>query len=203
MTQLEDGISRLVRNLQPVLSSDNQPLRGIGLGEYVIPAEAPGGEYKLDVLEVEGGAFPQREILLETRKFIVNRYVPDTFEKKLEFDAKTYGAGDTVRARVEVSRTAGGPMKDARATVTASVDGREFHKQTGAAFTIVPAAERGATKPVLDVTFKLPADIFEKAKADGPPNATLALNIQDGSDVESIVRPVPLVTKNLKVEFLP
>ena len=34
-----------------------------------------------------------RKSLLETRKFIVNRYVPDVFEKKLEFDGKSLRAG--------------------------------------------------------------------------------------------------------------
>ncbi|MBN9118816.1 MAG: alpha-2-macroglobulin [Planctomycetes bacterium] len=197
---LDEGNGRLLHNMQPVMGLDKRPLRGIGVGEYALPTEAAGGEYKLDLYEVESGT--GREILLETRKFIVNRYVPDTFEKKLEFDGKSYGAGDTVQARIEVSRTAGGPMKDAKANVVATVDGREFYKQTGATFTIVPA-ERGATKAVLDVRFKLPADIFEKAAKDVPPSATLSLNIQDGSDAEPIVRPIPLVTKSLKVEFFP
>jgi hypothetical protein len=201
ITQLEEGNGRILSNLQPVLGPDKKPLRGIGVGEYTIPAGAPGGEYKLDLFEVESGT--GREILLETRKFIVSRYVPDTFEKKLEFDAKTYGAGDTVQARLEVSRTAGGPMKDAKANVVATVDGREFYKLPNVTFAITPAADRGATKALLDVKFKLPADIFEKAKPEAPPSATLAVTIQDGSDRETIVRPVPLVTKNLRIEFLP
>jgi hypothetical protein len=187
--------------MQPVMGPDKKPLRGIGVGEYAIPEDAVGGEYKLDLYEVESGT--RREVLLETRKFIVSRYNPDTFEKKLEFDGKSYGPGDTVQARIEISRTAGGPMTNAKANVVAAVDGREFYKLPGATFNIVPAPEKGATKAILDVRFKLPADIFEKAAKDTPPNATLSLNIQDGSDVEAIVRPIPLVTKNLKVEFFP
>jgi hypothetical protein len=201
VTPLDEGNGRLVSNLQPVVGPDKKPVRGIGVGEYAIPETAAGGEYKLDLFEVEDAT--GRELLLDTRKFLVNRYVPDTFEKKLEFDGKSYGAGDTVQARVEVSRTAGGPMKDATAVVTASVDGREFFKLPNAAFTLAPAADRGATKAVLDVRFKLPADLFEKARPETPPSATLALNIQDGSDAESIVRPIPLVTRNLKVDFFP
>ena len=120
-------------------------------------AEAPGGEYKLDLFEVERR---RTEVLLETRKFIVNRYVPDVFEKKLEFDGKSYGPGDVVQARIEVSRTAGGPMKDAKANVVAisrwprvpQADRREVHHRHR------PAS---ATKAVLNVRFKLPADIFE------------------------------------------
>ncbi|MCI0701921.1 MAG: alpha-2-macroglobulin, partial [Planctomycetia bacterium] len=192
-----EGNGRLLSNLQPVLGPDKKPLRGIGVGEYTLAPTAPGGEYKLELREVEGG----REVLLETRKFIVNTYNPDVFEKKLEFDGKSYGPGDTVQARIEVSRTAGGPMKDAKANVVASVDGRTFHELKGEKFSIV--TKDGSTKAILDVRFKIPADIFEKAEKNTPPNAVLSVNIRDGSDAENILRPVPLVTKNLSVEFFP
>ncbi|MCI0699826.1 MAG: alpha-2-macroglobulin, partial [Planctomycetia bacterium] len=192
-----EGNGRLLRNLQPVLGPDKKPLRGIGVGEYAIPADAPGGEYKLLLIEIntETG----QETLLETRKFIVNRYVPDIFEKKLEFDGKSYGPGEFVQARIEVSRTAGGPMKNAKANVVAAADGKTFHEQKDAS--VVTVTNASGTRTILDVRFKLPADIFEKK--DAPPNATLSVNIQDGSDSEAIVRPIPLVTKTLRVEFFP
>jgi hypothetical protein len=193
---LEEGNGRLLSGLQPVLGTDNKPLRGIGVGEYLLPADSPGGEYKLELLDVDAGS--SKEVLLETRKFIVNRYVPDTFEKKLEFDGKSYGAGDVVQASIEVSRTAGGPMKDARANVVASINGKEFHKQENQRFTIVTDAS--GVKAVANLRFKLPADIFSQKDA---PNATLSVNIQDGSDAEAIVRPIPLVTKTLIVDFFP
>jgi hypothetical protein len=197
VTQLDEGNGRLLRDLKPVIGPDNKPLRGIGVGEYAIPADAPGGEYKLDLFEVspETG----KDVLLETRKFIVNRYVPDTFEKKLEFDGKSYGPGEFVQARIEVSRTAGGPMKDAKAHVVASADGKNFYEQKDAKFTTITDAS--GTKTVLAVRFKLPAEVFDKK--DGPPSATLSVNIQDGSDAEAIVRPIPLVTKNLRIDFFP
>lgn len=190
------GNGRLINAFNPVLGPDQKPLRGIGVGEHALATDAPGGEYKLDLYETVRG----REVLLETRKFIVNRYVPDTFEKKLEFDGKSYGAGEWVQARVEVTRTAGGPMKDATANVVATADGIELFSQRAAKFAIV--TEGGAAKAVLNVRFQLPAGIFEKAK-NAQPSATLSVNIQDGSDAEAIVRPVPLVTKTLAVEFFP
>src|SRR5262249_8362121 len=138
-----------------------------------------------------------KEVLLETRKFIVNRYVPDTFEKKLEFDGKSYGPSEFVQARIEVSRTAGGPMRNAKGHVVASSNGKTFHEQKDAPFALIAGA--GRPKTVLDVRFKLPASVFENAT----PSATLSVNVQDGSDTEAIVRPIPLVTKTLKVEFFP
>jgi hypothetical protein len=195
---LDEGNGRVLHDLNPVLGPDKKPLRGIGVGEHQLSPEAPGGEYKLDLFEKtpEG-----KEVLLETRKFIVNRYVPDTFEKKLEFDGKSYGAGEYVQARIEVSRTAGGPMRNATANVIAAVDGKPFHEQTGAHFNTI--VEPAGTKTVLDVRFKLPADLFDRPVKDAPPNATLSVNVMDGSDAEAIVRPIPLVTKTLNVEFFP
>ena len=192
---LEAGNGRLLRDLQSVLGPDKQPLRGIGVGEYAIPADAPGGEYKLDLFEISSET--GKEVMLETRKFIVNRYVPDTFEKKLEFDGKSYGPGEFVQARIDVSRTAGGPMKDAKANVVAAADGKTFHEQKDAKF--VTTTDAGGTKVYLDVRFKLPAEVFDKAS----PNATLSVNVQDSSDAEAIVRAIPLVTKTLQVLFFP
>src|SRR5262249_10481944 len=192
---LGEGNGRLVSGLQAVMGPDGKPIRGIGVGEHTLGSDAPGGEYKLDLLEVDNG----KETLLETRKFLVNKYVPDVFEKKLESEGKSYGAGEFVQARIEVSRTAGGPMKEAKAEVVASIDGREFHRQKDEKFAIV--TEAGVTKAVLNVRFKLPDDIFQNKAA--PPSATLSVNIQDGSDAEAIVRPIPLVTKNLAIEFFP
>ncbi len=199
VTQLDVGNGRLLRDLQPVMGPDKKPLRGIGVGEYTIPANASGGEYKLDLYEVTSEK--PEGTLLETRKFIVNRYVPDTFEKKLEFDGKSYGPGDVVQARIEVSRTAGGPMKNATAQVVASVDGKPFPDQKNEKLALT--VEPGTGKAVLNVRFNVPMDIFEKAQKDTPPNATLSVTIEDGSDLENILRPIPLVTKNLRVEFFP
>jgi hypothetical protein len=127
----------------------------------------------------------------------VNRYVPDVFEKKLEFDGKSYGPNETVQARIEVSRTAGGLMKDARANVVAAANGRPFHQETNAKFTT--ATDPTGTKTYLDVRLKLPAEVF----AAPVPSATLSVNVVDGSDAEAIVRPIPLVAKSLNVEFFP
>jgi len=195
---LEEGNGRLLMNLAPVMGPDNKPVRGIGVGEYVLAPSAPGGEYKLDLFEINTQG---QEALLETRKFIVNAYVPDTFEKKLEFDGKSYGPGDFVQARIVVSRTAGGAMKDATANIVATVDGRGIYSHA-AKFDIVN--EGGTPKAVLNVRFQLPADLFTRAaNKDGLVSATLSVNIADGSDSEPIVRPIPLVTKNLLVEFFP
>ncbi|VTR94630.1 a-macroglobulin complement component : Uncharacterized protein OS=Cystobacter violaceus Cb vi76 GN=Q664_21445 PE=4 SV=1: A2M_N: A2M: Thiol-ester_cl: A2M_comp [Gemmata massiliana] len=196
VTTLDEGNGRLLQEIRPVLGPDNKPLRGIGVGEHTLASDAPGGEYKLDLFEAS--AETGKEVLLETRKFIVNRYVPDTFEKKLEFDGKSYGPNEFVQARIDVSRTAGGPMKNATANVVASTGSSDFFQQSNSLFTTDSTG-----KVFLDVRFKLPAEVFEKVAPGAAPAATLSVNIRDGSDSETIVRPIPLVTKTLRVEFFP
>jgi hypothetical protein len=199
-----DGSGRVMRGLDPVMGLDGKPVRGIGVGEYRLPENFPGGEYTLEVVElVDGG--PNGGIVLDTRRFLVNHYVPDTFEKRLEFDGKSYGPGDVVQARIEVTRTAGGPMKDALADVAVTLNGNRtaIHAEKNVHFQIVSGPAIGQAKAVLNVRFKLPADLNANRAKDKPATATLTVTVRDGSDVETILRPIPLVEKELLVEFCP
>jgi predicted negative regulator of RcsB-dependent stress response len=199
---LDAGNGRLMDGLKPVIGPDGKPVRGIGTGEFDIDANAPGGEYTLEVVEINSRN--RREVVLDTRKFIVNKYVPDIFEKKLEFDGKSYGPGDYVQARVEASRTAGGPMKDARAVVEARVNNKRIHFENNGRFQIVTDQATRQTKAVLNVRFQIPADVFANRGPKSPPiNAVLDVGIFDGTDAENIVRPIPLVDRELRVEFFP
>jgi alpha-2-macroglobulin-like protein len=197
-----EGNGRVMDGVKPIVGPDGKPVRGIGAGEYELPADAPGGEYVLEVVETNPDT--KRDTILETRKFLVNKYVPDVFEKKLEFDGKSYGPGDYVQAQVHVSRTAGGPMKDARAVVTAQIDGKTIHSEKNAHFQMVADPASRQTKAVLNIRFQIPADIYtNRGNAKGPINAILDVAILDGSDSENIARPIPLVDKDLKIEFFP
>ncbi len=185
VTELDRGNGRVMDNSKAILGPDRKPLRGIGIGEYEIPDGAPGGEYALDVFDTDEQT--RAEKLLETRKFIVNTYVKDEFQKKLEFDGKSYGAGEWVQARVEALRTAGGALVNGRATVVASIEGVPIHNENDLKFN---------AKGVLNVRFKLPANV-------GNGNASLAVTIVDGGQPETIVRPIPVIGKRLTVEFFP
>jgi hypothetical protein len=196
----EDGNGRVMIGLKPVMGPDGKPLRGIGTGEYELPADSPGGEYSIEVAELN--TRKGSETILDVRKFLVNRYVPDIFEKKLEFDGKSYGPGDVVQARVEVSRTQGGPMNNATAVVEARIGAtREIFTDRNARFQIVADQITKQPKAVLNVRFTLPKDLLTNVK--GPVSATLSVTVLDGSDGENIVRPIPLVERDLRVEFFP
>src|SRR5262245_2037360 len=183
---------------KPILGPDGKPLRGIGVGEYELPESLPGGEYTLEVFEV-GAAGDEK--LLATRKFVVASYAVDVFEKKLEFGGKSYGPGDSVEARIEVLPTASRTLRDPRADVVASIDGREFHAEKNVRLQVL--SDTQTLKPRLavhNVRFKLPPEAFANRKSA---DVKLSVTIRDGKTTESIVRPIPLVEKDLVVEFFP
>lgn len=201
--QISEGNGRVLNGLLPVIGPDGKPVRGIGTGDYQLGPNAPGGEYTLEIVEIHDN--PRRETVLDVRRFLVNNYVPDIFEKRLEFDGKSYGPGDAVQARVEVSRTAGGPMKDARADIVAKLaNGKVLFAAKGVRFEIITDPATRQTKAIHNLRFKLPDDLFSNRPVNAPPlAATLAVTIQDGSDAETIVRPIPFVEKDLRIEFFP
>lgn len=166
---------------QPLLGPDKQPLRGVGAGEVAIPADAPGGEYTLTVSEA-GGRFPP-----QTRKFIVNRYEKSRLNKKLEFAGKSYGPGDVVTANARaVQAETNRPVANQPVTAAVRLDGPVI--KTLALKTDADGAVR--------VQFNLPSTI---AKGVG----SLSITFNDGGNVETIVRPIPIVLNKLQVEFFP
>jgi anti-sigma factor RsiW len=179
-----DGIER------PVVGPDGAPVRGIACGVIALPAALPGGEYTLVAHELPQGwagkDLPAGSTPIGTRKVVVARYQPDVLLKTLEFDAKTYGPGDPVRAKVVV-KNQGKPLANIPILVTAT-HGKNARIPVKAPVTLNAdgAADISLTLPNLD-----------DLKA-----ATITVLIQD-QNAESIVRPIPLASKTLSLEFFP
>src|SRR5262249_22091189 len=72
-----------------------------------------------------------------------------------------------------------------------------------ARFQIVTDPATRQSRAVLNVRFKLPPDLNLNRAAGKPLAAALAVRVSDGSDVEAILRPIPLVERELRVEFFP
>ncbi len=175
---------------QLLLGPDQQPIRGIGAGEYPIPADATGGEYILTVRDALDRFAPQR------RSFVIQHYEKPRLNKELEYTRKSYGPGDEVIAGGRVSRIEGGlPLADQPVTATILVDGKRYRadgKQD-------PNAElplRTDGSGTVTVRFLLPAQIDKGV-------ASLSLRFTDGGNVETIVRPIPVVVRKLQVQFFP
>src|SRR5262249_48154341 len=149
-----------------------------------------GGEYTLTVKEATN-RFPP-----EKRTFLVNQYQVPRLNKKLEFTRKSYGAGSEVVAMGIVTRAEGGAaVADQSVIATVLVDGKRYKadgQEAGDATIPLRTDDQGAVL----VRFKLPGQI-ERGEA------SLSLQCTDGGNIETIVRPIPIVVKKLHVDFYP
>src|SRR5262249_43173150 len=143
-------------------------------------------------LTEEQNRFPAQQ-----RKFIVNKYQKPRLNKELDFNKKTYGAGEEVQAAIKATSNddtpLGGKLVEAAVTIDGKqygADGKESAKKSSVK---LDADGKGGTATV---RFKLPAEI-EKGEA------SLSLTFHDGANVEPLSRPIPIVLKKLNVEFFP
>ncbi len=186
------GLAKPLRDGQPVAGPDGRPVRGVGTGVFELPTNLAGGEYTLKVFELSVSELlpPPGAKPLASRKFLVNRYTPDTLLKTLEFDGRTYGPGDAVRAKVTV-RDQGKPVKASlQVTAKGTVNGVAVPQlPLEVAPTATDANGDGA------VLFTLPkGDLAD---------VSLSVRVQVNGVVETIAKPVPLATRRLSVEFFP
>lgn len=186
------GLSRPVKpdaggELKPVLGPDGQPIRGVSGGAFTLTGELAGGEYALNVYAVPAPGERVNPLPLATRKFIVNKYKPDALLKKLEFDGKSYGPGDVVQAKFDLKSQAQ-PLADATIEITAQADGQPVK------------LDAAPTKTGSDGTASLR---FTLPKADEIIAANVSVKVTAKGTVETLVRPVPLATRRLTLEFFP
>ncbi len=160
----------------------DEPIRGIAAGEFKISEDAPGGEYTLEIQEAKQ-KFPTQK-----RKFIVQRFIAPRLDKELEFHRKSYGPGDEVEVLCKVSRVEGGHIKiGSLVEVDVQVDGKKVKTSN------VRIDEKGKVPPI---QFTLPEEI-----ANG--KGSISVTFHDGGVIETIPRPIPIVTKKLFIDFFP
>jgi hypothetical protein len=180
-TEVVRGATRLIEGQSPVLGPDGQPLRGIGAGEWPIPAEAPGGEYTLVVRELQN-RFPETK-----RRFLVNQYRPEQIEKVLEWSRRSYGPGDVVVANCKATLSNGQPLVGGSVSASATVDGQPIP---------IPAPSATDEAGRVAIRFELPKSIAHGA-------GSLNIAFGDGANSESLNKPIPIALKKLDVEFYP
>ncbi len=154
--------------------------RGVGNGEFKIPAGAPGGEFTLVVKSLDG-FFPDEKRTVQVRNYRVPR-----FKKDLEFKRRSYGPGDTVEADFEAIRAEGGALANQPIKITATLDGEVVH-------------ESSSTTNVTgncSISFKLPALI---SKGGGQ----LSVAIDDGGTQEVQSKTIPIQLGKVAVDFYP
>ncbi len=189
------GLAKATNRNGVVLGPDGKPLRGIGVGAFNLPPNLVGGEYTLAVTEIglndtqpKPGTLP-----LATRRFLVNSYTPDRLDKKLEFDAKTYGPGDPVQVKLTVHDQAK-PKSGATLTykLECTLTGRNV------AQIVVPELATFATDAAGSASAR-----FALPNSDDLKDAILTVTVKAFGITETIVRRVPLATRKLGIEFFP
>jgi hypothetical protein len=166
---------------------ESKYLRGIGGGEWDIPAQLDGGEYTLTVSE-DHNRFPAQK-----RKFIVNHFQKPRLLMDLTFGRRSYGPGEEVQASCKVA-SAQGPVANCKAEVSVQIDGKTYDaegKEPGKTFAF--QADRDGK---MVVRFKLPEKIDRG-------QASVNVVFQDGGKPESLLKPIPIVLKTLDVKFYP
>lgn len=174
----------------PIVGPDGKPVRGIACGVLGLPETLPGGEYTLAAYELPAGwvrqELPKGSTPIGTRKIIVAKYQPEVLTKTLEFDAKTYGPGDTVRAKITV-KNQGKPLANIGLLVSAT-HGKNSKIPVKFPFQL----QRDGTA---DVSLVLP----NVPELQAP---MLTVTILDQNN-ETLVRRIPLATQSLNIEFFP
>ena len=178
-------------SFEDIKGPDGKPVKGVGAGSYRLDPSLPGGEYTLTVRE-EGNRFSEQQ-----RKFIINKYQKPRLNKELDFSRKTYGPGDEVQAAIKVTSNDGTPLKGQVVEAAVTIDGKQYdaNGQVSNRTGRFPLEMDGETARTT-VRFKLPA---EMDKGQG----NLNLTFQDGANVETLSRSIPIVLKKLNVEFFP
>ncbi|MFO0864651.1 MAG: MG2 domain-containing protein [Gemmataceae bacterium] len=162
---------------------DGKAVVGIAAGHFMLPPEAPGGQYVLHIKEAND-RFPA-----EKRPFLVNVWQTPRFNKELDFTRSSFGPGEKVGAQLKIARVEGGALPaNLLVQAKANVDGKEVYSAN------VPVTPEGR----VEVSFELPkAEVLERG------SGSLSLKILDPAGVETIVRPIPILLKKLLVDFYP
>ena len=154
--------------------------RGVGNGSFIIPESAAGGTYTLNAHSLDG-FFPDQSLEIEVRRYRAVRLKTD-----LQFEKRSFSAGETVQATLTVRRADDQIPVAAAAKVTAIVDGETVHQSDG---TID-----------LDGSLKIQFDLPKVIRGG---EGILSVAIDDGSVTETAVRPIPIHTGRADVEFYP
>jgi hypothetical protein len=148
--------------------------------KWDVPAEQPGGEYRIKFI------FPWHGYAPAERKFDIRAYRAPRLKSQIVFLRDGYGPGDEVGATLHVERAEGGFPAGAKVTAIARVDGVEVRKVMASV----------GPKGNCAVSFKLPKQI---ARGEG----SLAMIIEDGGVVETATKTIPILLQTIDLTMYP
>jgi hypothetical protein len=195
-TKLVEG-----KDKRPVLGPDGEPLHGLGAGEFTLSRDVPGGVYTLSVIELND-RFHE-----EQRSFVVHRWQAPRFNKEAAFDRASYGPGDRVEVHGRVTRlgqAAGGvpapPPMFAQPGGFGMPGGPDLvHVRATAVIDGVNQAEVPPIEAGPDGAYSIAFTLPNRVERGG----TLTLYFEDRGTFETLIRPIPIVLRDVAMEFFP
>ena len=201
-----DGSTNLLKDaagtLLPILDAAGKPVRGIGVGSFLLPANLPEGEYTLTLTELlgTGGAAPVMAYPV-TKSIQVRSGAPEKFAKELTFTSPTYKTGDTVTAIAEL-KLGDKPVVGAKGLITLASDGLKLLPIV----TPVPQAKKPDGNPMesagltdamgrFKISFRMPALKRNDLK--------LMVIFEHDGVKESVAKRVPVAGSDTTIEFFP
>ncbi len=184
LTGATEPVRDAAGKVEPVAGPDGRPVRGVGCGAFDLPADLPAGEYTLLATETRHPA-GYRPAAPASRTVAVRPYPADKLVKTLGYGGASFAGGDTVAAWCEV-RDGGGPVAGAAVDPLVTVDGKALR---------LPTVHTGADGRAA-FRFTLPPEV---AVGD----ARVRADVRAGGLSETVVRPIPVVGRAVRVEFFP
>jgi len=198
------GSTNLVKDaagtLTPMLDANGQPIRGVGCGSFLLPADAPEGEYLLTLAERSGANGSPPAMAFPTVKSIqVRAGGPEKFTKAITFTAPSHSANQLVVALVEL-KLGDKPVAGAKGAIALSVDGVPF----SGVIKPVPQARNADGNPIM-LTGQTDATGRFRVEFKLPPGSDIKLGVtfDDKGGNESVTERVPVAGKELTIEFFP
>jgi hypothetical protein len=171
-------------NQEPIKGPRGEELNCLGGGEFTLPATLAGGQYTLYVGEVN------ERFNEEKRTFLVHRWQAPRFNKEVQFQRNSYGAGDQLKMQVRVVPVKAMPAgfrNNLQISVRVVVDGvkvmEEHHRQ-------VDNEGRASFE------CNLPNQIHRGV-------GKVTIECEDAGPRETLTRDIPLVVRDMQVEFYP
>lgn len=188
------GTTDLVRvsaegQVTPMRTSDGDPVRGVGCGEFVLPADLPDGDYVLRLTEGQHpGGYAATLPLPVTRIVKVQSGTTDNYRKEIGFTRESFVPGDTVEAWADVKLQ---DRQQPNVTVARAVADADGVTLTGIEFDKATDA-KGRAK----VRFTLPPELLDA-------DVRLKVTFRTPHGDEFIATRVPVIGNKVKVEFFP
>ncbi|MBL8766778.1 MAG: hypothetical protein JNL94_05415, partial [Planctomycetes bacterium] len=158
---------------------DVTPNDGIALAQFTLDARSPAGTWHVVALDRDGIELARSALT------VASTQAPRLFTT-IALDQATYAPGAKGRAKIEVRRASGGAAADAAIDAVVFVDGEASSTH---------AATLDADGKV-SIAFTLPQDVRVG-------DASFAVRVRDGGDLETKAQPFAFALRRLDVRFFP